>query len=165
MRNSYNPLAMLLKNNRGSLGLTYGLHLVEQLLALLVPWAIGIAINGLLVNEYDGLIIFVGLWLVLVLLTAGRKMYDTRVFMRIYAALVTGVISRQREAGTSPGKLVARSVLIREIVDFFERDIPDIFAMVIALIGSLVMLALFDWHIDLVALVMMILCIPRHCDH
>jgi hypothetical protein len=70
--------------------------------------------------------------------------------------LVTGVIERQREAGTSSGKLVARSVLLREIVDFFERDIPDIFALVIAFVGSLLMLALFDWHIDVVALVMMI---------
>jgi hypothetical protein len=156
MRDTYNPLLILLKKNRRPLALTYGLTLVEQLLALLVPWAIGIAINGLLVHDYDGLFVFVSLWVSLVLLTVGRKMYDTRVFMRIYAALVTGVIERQREAGTSSGKLVARSVLLREIVDFFERDIPDIFALVIAFVGSLLMLALFDWHIDVVALVMMI---------
>ncbi len=156
MPSSYSPLAVLLKSNRRALGLTYALSLVEQLLALLVPWAVGIAINGLLGHEYNGLFIFVTLWLSLALLTAGRKMYDTRVFMRIYAALVTGVIGRQREDGTQSGKLVARSGLIREVVDFFERDIPDIFAMVIAFIGSLVMLFLFDWRIDLVALVMMV---------
>lgn len=150
------PLLALLSNNKRAIGFTYGLSLTEQLLGLLVPWVIGVAINDLLLQQYTGLVLFVLVWIVLALLTAGRKMYDTRVFMRLYADLVIGVISRQRDTGTEPGKLVARSVLIREIVDFFERDIPAIFAMIIAFIGSLVMLALFDWRIALVALLMLI---------
>ena len=151
-----NPLNLLLRSNRPALLFTYGLSLLEQLLNLLVPWVIGLAINDLLANDYQGMIWFVSLWLLLAALMVGRKMYDTRVFMRIYASLVTNVITQQRELGTETGKLVGRSVLIREIVDFFERDIPDIFAMVIAFIGSLLMLWLFDWHIAGVALLMLI---------
>lgn len=149
-------LSGLLHNNRGKLSLTYALSLTEQLLGLSLPWAIGEAINGLLASTYNKLAIFIGIWLVLVFLTTGRKMYDTRVFMRIYAKVVTNVINQQRDAGTASSKLVARSVLIRELVDFFERDIPDIFAMVIAFIGSLSMLALFDWHVALIALAMLV---------
>lgn len=149
-------LAILLSKNRFKLGLTYGLSLSEQLLALLMPLAIGEAINGLLGHDYWPLGLFIGLWLVLAVMTAGRKMYDTRVFMGIYVAVVTQVIKQQRAVGTPTSKLVARSMLIREVVDFLERDIPDIFAMVITFIGSLVMLFLFDWHIASAALLLLI---------
>ncbi|MBJ6611773.1 MAG: hypothetical protein JG718_15545 [Candidatus Thiothrix moscowensis] len=149
-------LAILLSKNRLKLGLTYGLSLSEQLLALLMPLAIGEAINGLLGHDYWPLGLFIGLWLVLAVMTAGRKMYDTRVFMGIYVAVVTQVIKQQRAVGTPTSKLVARSMLIREVVDFLERDIPDIFAMVITFIGSLVMLFLFDWHIASAALLLLI---------
>lgn len=149
------PLLFLIQRNRLALGATYTLSLSEQLLGLLIPWAIGIAINDLLQNNYRGLIIFVLLWSLLAIITVGRKMYDTRVFMGIYARLVAEVMQRQRAVGTTTGKLVARSVLIREIINFFEIDVPDIFAMIISFFGSLLMLTLFDWHITLVAALML----------
>lgn len=151
-----NALKSLLVQYRGRLGLTYGMSLTEQLLGLLMPLAIGNAINGLLAHDYEPLALFVGLWLLVALLTVGRKMYDTRVFMSIYAVLVTRVIEQQRAAGATTSKLVARSTLIREMVDFLERDVPDIFSLVIEFIGSLVMLMLFDWHIASAALLMLI---------
>ncbi len=151
-----NPLSVLLRNNRGALAFTYLLSLLEQLMTLLLPWAIGVAINDLLTRSYQGMTLFVALWVLLTGLMVGRKMYDTRIFMRIYAQLVTDVTTQQRAAGAETGRLVGRSVLIREIVDFFERDIPDVFAMVIAFVGSLVMLAVFDWRIAGVALLMLI---------
>ncbi|QTR46601.1 hypothetical protein J9253_01175 [Thiothrix litoralis] len=153
---NHNLLTGLLKANRGKLGLTYALSLGTQLLALLVPLAIGEAINGLLVHEYTSLGLFVGLWMVLAGMTVGRKMYDTRVFMGIYTAVVPKVIQQQRAMGMATSKLVARSMLIREVVDFMERDIPDVFSMVITFIGSLIMLMLFDWHIALAATLMLI---------
>lgn len=153
---SNNLFTDLLRDNRSKLWLNYSLSLGEQLLGLLVPWAMGKAINDLLKTQYTGLLIFVALWVILAILTAARKMYDTRVFMGIYTDVVSGVIKQQREAGVPAGKLVARSILVREVVEFFERDIPDIFAMVIAFIGSLVMLTLFDWHITLIAVVMLV---------
>jgi hypothetical protein len=93
---------------------------------------------------------------VLAALTVGRKMYDTRIFMSLYAKLAARVIEQQRVLGTSTSKLVARSTLIREAVDFLERDIPDIVAMLITFVGSLVMLMLFDWHIVAAAVLMLI---------
>lgn len=146
----------LLAQYRGRLSLTYGLSITEQVLGLLLPLAIGNAINGLLGNDFLPLSLFIGLWLVLTALTVGRKMYDTRVFMSLYAQLATRVIEQQRALGTSTSKLVARSTLIREAVDFLERDIPDIVAMLITFVGSLVMLMLFDWHIVAAAVLMLI---------
>ncbi|SEB12873.1 ABC transporter transmembrane region [Thiothrix caldifontis] len=151
-----NVVTQLLAQYRGRLSLTYGLSITEQVLGLLLPLAIGNAINGLLGNDFLPLGLFIGLWLVLAALTVGRKMYDTRVFMSLYAELAVRVIEQQRTLGTSTSKLVARSTLIREAVDFLERDIPDIVAMLITFVGSLVMLMLFDWHIVAAAVLMLI---------
>lgn len=154
--NKTNVVTELLVQYRGRLSLTYGLSITEQVLGLLLPLAIGNAINGLLMEDFLPLGLFIGLWLVLAALTVGRKMYDTRVFMSLYAELAARVIEQQRTLGTSTSKLVARSTLIREAVDFLERDIPDIVAMLITFVGSLVMLMLFDWHIAAAAVLMLI---------
>ena len=103
-----NLLSILLKKNRGKLGVTYGLSLGEQLLALLMPLAIGEAINGLLGHDYVPMGLFIGLWLLLAAMTIFRKMYDTRVFMGIFSTIVIQVIKQQRAVGTATSKLVAR---------------------------------------------------------
>ena len=41
---------------------------------------------------------------------AARQVYDTRVFSRIYAALATGIVARQRGAGVGAPEIAARTV-------------------------------------------------------
>lgn len=141
---------------KGPLSLTYALSLFEQWLNLLNPWAIGWAIDDLLARSHVGLMAFVGLWVVHAAVGVGRKAYDTRVFMMIYGHLAAGVVERQHKGGTHTGKLIARAALMREIVDFFERDIPQLFAMAITFFGSLAMLGWYDPHLALVALAMLV---------
>ncbi len=146
----------ILTQYRTQLGITYGLSLLVQCTALLVPMLMGNAINGLLVQQYSALVVLISLWLVLTIITVVQKRYDTRVFMALYTQVVMRVITQQRAMGATTSQLVARSTLIREVVDFLERDMPDIFAMIIQFIGSLVMLLLFDWHVTVAALLMLI---------
>ena len=149
-------LIQTLKNHRWALALTYSLSILEQLGMVLFPGLIGWAINDLLVDSYQGLIVMSLVWLLLFLVMTSRMMYDTRVFMRIYTLIPHKVITQQKANGTDSSKLMARSVLLRETIDFFERDIPSIISMLINFIGSLVMLALFDFHIVVVALLMLV---------
>lgn len=152
---SYNTLNGLLENNKPALQWTYLLSLTEHILLLLVPWAIGNAINDLLQNHYQGLVFFVALWLLHTLLGVGRKMYDTRAFMRIYTGLVIQVVGQQRASGIATSVLLGRTALIREIVDFLERDVPEIFSMVISFFGSLLMLLLYEKQVAILALIML----------
>ncbi|MFZ1386224.1 MAG: ABC transporter six-transmembrane domain-containing protein [Thiolinea sp.] len=145
-----------LKQYRGPLALTYSLSLIQQLLGVAFPGLIGWAINDLLVNSYRGLIVMCLAWFLLSLIMASRMMYDTRVFMRIYTQITHTVIVQQKASGVDSSKLMARSVLLKETIDFFERDVPSIISITISFIGSLAMLALFNLHISLVALLMLI---------
>jgi hypothetical protein len=52
LSNKTNAVTELLTQYRGRLILTYGLSITEQVLGLLLPLAIGNAINGLLGNDF-----------------------------------------------------------------------------------------------------------------
>src|SRR5262249_36089937 len=101
------------------------------------------AVNDLLAGRYTGLLL-AAQYLVNLVLGAGRRMYDTRTFTRIYAELAARLVIDQRRRGVDISRLSARSSLPRALVDFFERDVPFLFQALYSVGGSLVMIALFD---------------------
>lgn len=119
---------------------TYTLTLLEKILQLLFPWATGVAIDSLLGSDGSGLWLLCGLWLLHLVSATGRKMYDTRLFTRIYTTLATGTVLRQRAAGDTVSAVAARSALSRECIDFVERDLPQLLHTSIAAVGSVAML-------------------------
>lgn len=140
----HSPLKNIFRQNRRRLSYTYALILAENLMRLFYPVVVGHAINNLLVGRFDGLALFVVFWIARMGTGTWRRVYDTRTFTRIYSELAVQVIAEQHGACTPVGKVVTRSVLAKEFVDFFERDTPLIFRTIVALVGSLVML--FSYH-------------------
>jgi hypothetical protein len=67
------------------------------------------------------------------------------VFTGIYAALASRVVLDQRDLDVEVSRIAARSALAREIIDFYERDIPFAVQCAYAVAGASVMLALTDW--------------------
>jgi hypothetical protein len=63
----------------------------------------------------------------------------------MYTALAADFVLEQRQRGVGSSQVAARSALSRQVVDFFERDVPFIFHALYSLLGSLVLLACFDW--------------------
>jgi hypothetical protein len=125
---------------------TYFLTLLESLFRLASPWAIGIAINGLLQKSYQGLILLACLRIACVITVVFRRVYDTRIFANIYSNLATVVVLEQNQKGVSTSKIIARSALSREFVNFFESDIPEVFQVLFGFIGALVMLYKYDFQ-------------------
>jgi ABC-type multidrug transport system fused ATPase/permease subunit len=123
---------------------TYGLLNLENLVHLAQPWVLGLAINDLIGSSYFGLVLFAAQYLAYVALSAWRRSYDARAFTGIYADLASRVVLRQRHQGVEISQVVTRSALSREVVDFFERDIPVVFQALYAVAGALVMLAVCD---------------------
>lgn len=140
-------LQSLFSTYRWSIVRTYGLTLLENLFELLYPWAIGVAIDGLLRRDYASLLPLVIAWLTHTLTGVTRQIYDTYIFTRIYSALAASVVLEQDKQGVSTSQIVARSALSREFVDFFERDIPQIITTLFGFVGTLVMLFIYDWQI------------------
>jgi ABC-type multidrug transport system fused ATPase/permease subunit len=139
-----------------SLTLTYSLTFLENLFELLYPFAIGVAINGLLEGTTSSVLLLILTWLAHLGVGTFRHLYDTRTFTRIYSDLATSVVLGQRKQGVSDSQIVARSALSREFVTFFERDVPLVFNSVFGFFGALIMLFIYDWQISVYCLVLLI---------
>ena len=150
-------VATMLRAERWPLAVTYAVTLVENLFTLLYPWTTGLAIDGLLAGQgLRALLPLVAIWLLHVLVGAVRQVYDTRVFARLYAKLATGLVARQRAAGIASTEIAARTVMARELVDFFERELPTMATALIGLIGGVALLLLYDLGVGLIVAALLV---------
>lgn len=138
-------LQTLFRAYRGRILLTYALFNLENILRLLQPLVLGLAINDLLLGSYLGLALFVAQHLGHLAVGTLRRMYDTRTFTGIYTDLASGLVIRQRDRQVAVSAVAARSTLSRVFVEFFERDVPALVRALYSVIGALVLLAWYDW--------------------
>src|SRR5262245_32450307 len=123
---------------------TYGLFNLENLLRLAQPLVLGWAIHDLLHSSTLGLALFFGQHVLYLAVSAGRRIYDTRCFTRIYADLATGLVLDQRRREVEVSRVAARSYLSRAIVDFVERDVVVVIYVLYSVIGAMAMLCWAD---------------------
>jgi ABC-type multidrug transport system fused ATPase/permease subunit len=138
--------------HKGPLAITYALTILENIAALLYPALIGWAIDGLLTDDPTTLY---GLSVVLaahLAIGVGRHMFDTRVFSRIYAELASAMVLRQRSSGTSTEQVAARVSLSREIVNFWQVEIPAIAKAIVSFGGAIILLLSLSMPVGGVAL-------------
>lgn len=133
-----------LRRNRGRLAVTYSLTVVENVFELLYPFAIGLAVDGLLDDSWDGVVVLVAITLSHIAVGAGRQVYDTRSFNRLYADMASDLVERQRRDSVGTSSVAARTVLAGDYVDFLERDVAAAIAAAFAVFGSLLMLFVYD---------------------
>jgi ABC transporter transmembrane region len=141
---------------RWRIAFTYALTVIEDLLELSYPWATGLAINGLLARDYRMIAPVMIAWLLHTAIGCGRQMYDTRLYTRVYNAIVTDTVLRQRQAGVEPTKVAARSAMSREFVTFFEKDMPVVLNTLVSIVGSAAILFYYDLVIGAVAALLFI---------
>lgn len=119
-----NPLCRFWRRFRWQLGATWLLFAAENLCRLAQPLALALALDGLLQGAAENLLGLVLVQLAYVALGAIRRMYDTRTFARAQAALAGELVTRQAAQGAAVTQLAARTALLRELLDFVERDLP-----------------------------------------
>ncbi|MES2125488.1 MAG: ABC transporter six-transmembrane domain-containing protein [Gemmatimonadota bacterium] len=130
---------------------TYGLFAVEMLGTLTRPYFLGLAVDGLLAGTYRGLIWLTAVHLVWLVIGTVRHMYDTRTFSAIYTRFVTRVVSRGGDS-RDVSRLSAHSGLARQVVDFLAYDVNYIVEALYNLIGSLVILTIYDRTVAVICL-------------
>ena len=136
---------------RWRIAFTYALTVVEDLLELSYPWATGLAINGLMAQDYRMIVPVMVAWVLHTAIGCGRQMYDTRLYTQVYNTIVTDTVLRQRQSGIEPTKVAARSAMSREFVTFFEKDMPVVLSAMVSIIGSAAILFYYDLVIGAVA--------------
>ncbi|WP_244204754.1 ABC transporter six-transmembrane domain-containing protein [Vibrio rhodolitus] len=125
--------------------ITWLMVLAENLLMILLPLFIGFAIDGVLSNNLQPLFVFALIMFALVVIAVVRRFYDTRVYGGIRVRLAKRVERNLRGASVSVKD--ARLTMSRELVDFLEDDLPNLFTSIIQLVAAVVILATF--HIKL----------------
>lgn len=116
---------------------TLSLLTVERLLGVAVPFVLGVAINDLIDGSFRGIWWLLGLEVVALLIGTGRRLYDTRVYAGIYSD-VAGETAQKTHLSVS--RRAARLGLARELVDFFEWELPELLAALVGIAGALTML-------------------------
>lgn len=135
----------VLREHRPQLALTYGLTTIEIVFDLLYPFAIGLAINGLLTDNLMLLLPLPAIWLSHTLSAYLRQRFDTRLFTKIFAIIATRTTLEQRAAGETTSGIAARTGMAEEVVEFMERDVPEAMMALVGLFGGALMLATYDW--------------------
>jgi ABC-type multidrug transport system fused ATPase/permease subunit len=141
---------------RWRIAFTYALTVIEDLLELSYPWATGLAINGLLAQDYRMITPVMIAWVLHTAIGCGRQMYDTRLYTEVYNTMVTDTVLRQRQSGIEPTKVAARSAMSREFVTFFEKDMPVVLNAMVTIVGSAAILFYFDFVVGAIAALLFI---------
>lgn len=139
------------RQHRGALAITYGTVAVENTFELLYPFAIGLAVDGLIDGTWSGVIVFAVISLLHTAIGVARQWHDTRSFNRLSASLATDLVEQQRAAGVPTTSVAARAALAIEYVEFLEDGVSTAITVAFAVIGSLVMLFFYDPTLGLVA--------------
>lgn len=145
-----------LRRFRLRLAVTYVLVAVENGLELLYPLAIGVAVNGLLDDSWDGVIVLVAITLTHIVVGAGRQVFATRSFNRLYAELASDLVERQRRDSVDTSSVAARAVLVGEFVEFLEHDVDAAITAAFAIFGSLAMLFVYDPIVGVAASILLV---------
>lgn len=139
------------RRHRGALAVTYGGAVLENAFELLYPFAIGLAVDDLLGDSYRGLVVFVAVSLAHTLVAVLRQRHDARSFNRLYTDMATDLVEQQRARGVATTSVVARTVLVGEYVDFLQVAVVAAITAAFAVVGSLIMLFVYDVQLGLVA--------------
>lgn len=129
------------------IGLTWLMVLIENVILILLPLAIGYAIDGILNHDQWPLIHFAVLLLVVVVVSVLRRFYDTRVYGQVRYKLARLVEHNIKQATVSVRS--ARLTMSRELVDFLEDDLPLLITAVVHLFATVIILAAFHLYLAL----------------
>ena len=140
-------LRHLFARHRSQILGTWFLVVTEAVLMLLFPLLIGIAIDGLLQQQYYGLYLLAGVGVTSLLIGSARRLYDTRLYSRVYAAAAEQIVEQERGRDAHVSVISARTGMAAELVEFLENSFPAIIDCVIGLGGALLMIWLLQTQV------------------
>lgn len=120
--------------------ITLGLIFVSSLLWLFQPFLLGVAIDGLIADDWSGVVWLALLQLGVLMIGMARRFYDTRVYARIYRDIAEEAVTASQEASLELTRITARAGMLREVVSFFEFSLPFSLRALINLVGSVALL-------------------------
>lgn len=100
-------------------------------------------------------------WVLLFFINSGlggiRRIYDTRIYTKMFAKFSSDVVARQLAQGEDLSKVAARSSMAWNNIEFFQYNVPEFLEQLIAVGGAVIALALFDWRLSAVGGILIVL--------
>jgi ABC-type bacteriocin/lantibiotic exporter with double-glycine peptidase domain len=144
---------------KGKIIFTMSICLLESVVYVLFPLIIGIAINGLLQNNYNGLWYLGGIGILSLVMGSGRRFFDTRIYASIYKKIAFELVQKEQAQKQPVSTTNARIGLLSEFIDFFEDTFPSILMNLIGLGGTLVILAVTGIKVFLACIIVLVLTV------
>jgi hypothetical protein len=137
--------------------LTNLLVFIESILGVLIPLFIGLAINDLLDQSFRGVIYLIVVGLSSVAVGSIRRVYDTRTYSQIYQIVAPEMVAKEQKKDSSVSKVIARTSLLAEIVEFLEWSVPAVVGAAVYLIAILVIIATLNLNVFYASLALLLL--------
>lgn len=119
---------------------TWILVVAEAVLLLMFPLFIGMAVDDLLSEKFQGLVALGGFGFATVTVGSARRFYDTRVYSKIYACVSKAIVAQEHNRNSDISTISARTNMATELVDFMENLFPEIIQSLIGLGGALILI-------------------------
>ncbi|MEM7445339.1 MAG: ABC transporter six-transmembrane domain-containing protein, partial [Pseudomonadota bacterium] len=133
----------------GRISVTWALTIVETTMFALLPLLIGYSIDGLLNGDWTSFSQFLGVLAALLVVSTGRRVYDTRAYGTMRVEL--GKAQAARSGAEQVSVTNARVLMGRELVDFLEEQAPETMTALIQVVASVVILLSFHGTLALSA--------------
>jgi len=131
----------LLLRFRWKILFTFALVTLEALTGILFPLLIGIAIDGLLEDSFDGILYLSIAGAAALIVGSARRFYDTRIYSGIYCRITPEMIQNETNKDASVSRISARTGLLTEFVEFLENSMPEMINALISVVGILAIIA------------------------
>lgn len=137
-----NKLKVMFKENWKSIMFSYSLFMINSILMVVFPKILGNSIDHLIAKDYQYIWYLVLVFVAIMFFGYISRIYDTRVFSKIYRRFASIETHKQIEGGVETTKINGRLTLMHYIVQFFERDMLIVLQTIIGLVGAIYFLSL-----------------------
>lgn len=137
-----NKLRVMFRDNWKSILFSYSLFAINSILMVVYPKVLGESIDHLIAKDYSYIWFLVFTFVAIMFFGYVSKIYDTKVFSKIYRRFASIETNNQIENNVETTKINGRLTLMRYIVQFFERDMLIVLQTIIGLVGAIYFLSL-----------------------
>lgn len=137
-----NKLKIMFLENWKPIMFSYSLFMVNSILMVVYPKILGNSIDHLIAKDYSYIWYLVLMFVAIMFFGYISRIYDTKVFSKIYRRFASIETHKQIESDVETTKINGRLTLMHYIVQFFERDMLIVLNTVIGLVGAIYFLSL-----------------------
>jgi hypothetical protein len=145
---------------RNSIALILLFVLIENVSFIIEPTFFGKLLDALIEHFYDHekvdyllpLLIWIIVYLINVVGGTLHRLFNGKVYSRMYADIATNVIIESNSRGDNSSKMLVRAELVKEYIVFLKERLPEIMWQLSATAGAIIALFFYDFRIALVCL-------------